>query len=276
MQSRLLTQIGGLFCMVALLGLSACNSSESNSAGAVLGQDQTQGNKTEIPSPSQDETNPSPLPTVTSTPSPLPSTTPTPEPTPTPSTVGSSCSGSSTNQYCLGLKYVVYADSSGTPVVTQDQAISNLKSINEVWSQCGIAFQMDSFLAADPEEYRLTFNTANTSELDDIRAAFEESSTLLVVTTGKWNRSGTLGNTGANAWTNMPGQTYLGSILEAPVGTYPNIIAHEIGHYLNLGHVSDQSDLMNPIIYDTSKKLTTSQCSEAKSAINYFWKKMIR
>jgi hypothetical protein len=174
------------------------------------------------------------------------------------------------------LKYVVYVDSNGTPVVTQDQAISNLKSINQVWSKCSIAFQIDQFLASNPSDYQLTFNTANSSELDDIRSAYEESSTILVVTTGKWNRSGSLGSTGANAWTNMPGQTYLGSILEAPVGTYPNIIAHEIGHYLNLDHLNDQSNLMNPMIYDTSTQLTSSQCSEAQSAINYYWKKMMR
>jgi hypothetical protein len=67
-----------------------------------------------------------------------------------------------------------------------------------------------------------------------------------------------------------------GAILERPVASFANIIAHELGHYLNLYHVSDATDIMNPIIYSSSTKLTSSQCATARSAASFFWSKMYR
>jgi hypothetical protein len=195
---------------------------------------------------------------------------------PASSVVGAGCSSSDPNKMCVALKYVAYLDSTGTPTVTQAQAISNVSAMNEIYAQCNIAFQIDEYKAVDAASLGLTYQTANLSELDKIRAALENETTLLIVTTGTWNRSGTLGNTGANAWTNMPGGDVFGAILERPVATYSNIVAHEIGHYLNLDHVSSTSDLMSPIIYDYSTTLTSSQCSTMRSAVNYFWPKMKR
>jgi hypothetical protein len=74
----------------------------------------------------------------------------------------------------------------------------------------------------------------------------------------------------------LPGGPPYGAILEQPVGTFPNIVAHELGHYMNLDHVSDTSDLMNPIIYSTSTSIYPSQCNTTRSADNYFWTKMLR
>ena len=226
---------------------------------------------TSTPSPSA-----SPVATPTASPAPTPTTSPAPTPSPTSTTVGSSCHSSNSDILCTGLKYVVYTDSKKKPVVTQSQAISNLTVMNKIFAQCQIAFQIDEFLAVDPTLYNLTFNTANDYELDNIRKVFDDSTHLLVVTTGTWNRNGSLGNTGANAWANMPGDSDMGAILEAAVGTYSNIITHEIGHYLNLDHANDSSNLMNPVIYDTSTGLTASQCREARNTINVYWKRMIR
>jgi hypothetical protein len=190
--------------------------------------------------------------------------------------VGPTCKSGDTSKVCLSLKYVAYKSPSGTPVVTQDDAIKNIKDINQVWSQCGVAFQIGSYVAADPKASGLKYNTANNAELDDIRKAYGDETNLLVATTGPWDREGTLGNTAANAWTAMPGENLYGAILEKSVGTFGNIIAHELGHYIGLDHVSDESDLMNPVIYDSSSKLTQDQCSTARSTIASDWQRMVR
>lgn len=103
------------------------------------------------------------------------------------------CAEKTDSNYCIALKYVTYKNSKGTPVVTENEAHENVISINKIWSQCQINFKIDAYLAADPDTYSLTYNTANASELNVIRRTFDDSLTFLVVTTGKWDRSGTLG-----------------------------------------------------------------------------------
>ena len=177
---------------------------------------------------------------------------------------------------CLGLKYVVYDDPNSAPVVSPDDSVKNIQEINSIWSQCKIAFQIDEYLPVNPSDYGLGYNTSSMDELDPIRKAFQEDAMLVVVTTGVWDRTGSLGSTAANAWTSMPGEDFLGVVLESAVGTYSNIIAHELGHYLSLDHVSDGADLMNPIIYQNSMDLSSSQCRKSQLAIRNYWKKMIR
>lgn len=189
---------------------------------------------------------------------------------------GSGCAGKKPNQICLALKYLVFKNSSGTPVVSQTGADGIVSEVNSIWEQCGIYFTLEKYLAIDPNDYHLEYRTANYSDLTEIRNLFSDSNTLLVATTGTWNRYGSLGNTGANAWTSMPGSDPYGAILESPVSTNSNIIAHELGHYLNLLHVSDSYALMNPIIYSNSMNIYSSQCSTARSAALYFWQNMLR
>lgn len=189
---------------------------------------------------------------------------------------GSGCEGASTNLICLAVKYVVFQDSSGTPVVSETEARFLIDEINAIWKQCGIQFSLEKYLSIDPYEYGLAYRTANFEDLAKIREIFAESRTLLVVTTGSWNRSGSLGSTGANAWTNLPGNDLYGAILESEVGENENIIAHELGHYLNLLHVTDSYALMNPVIYSNSLNIYDSQCSTARSAALYFWQNMLR
>ena len=190
------------------------------------------------------------------------------------SLVGTSCKSNDSNQICLGLKYVVYKNSKGESVVSQPDAVKNVDNINKLWKQCGIAFQIDEFVAADAPTDKLSHNPANMGELDDIRKVYSDANTLLVVTTGKWDRSGSLGNTGANAWTSMPGEDLYGAIHESTVGTFSNIMAHELGHYLNLDHMNDESDLMNPIIADSSTKLTQQQCASARASVSTYWQRI--
>jgi hypothetical protein len=190
--------------------------------------------------------------------------------------VGDTCKAGDSNHLCLALKYVGYKADDGTPTVSQNDAISNVKQINKLWNQCDLGFQIENYSAINPKDSGLKYNTANTSELDDIRKAESSDTALVVVTTGTWDRSGSLGDTPANAWTAMPGESLYGAILEKPVGTFGNIVAHELGHYVGLDHVSDESDLMNPVIYDSSTQLTKDQCSTARTTVASYWQKMER
>lgn len=203
-----------------------------------------------------------------------------PEPGPTSAPrppIGESCQSGNPNQICLALKYVTYIDpTTELPVIDQAGALNNLQVFNQLWSQCGIGFQIEQFISVQPSDYGLNFNTASLAELDQVRSAFADNGELLVVTTGTWDRSGTLGQSEANAWTTMPGTGPYGTVLEEPVSTIPNMVGHELGHYLNLLHVSDDTDLMNPIIYTSSMALTSDQCSTVRAAAAFFWPQMYR
>src|SRR5262249_8570274 len=119
--------------------------------------------------------------------------------------LGPSCTGNDLGKLCLGLKYVVYKDSSGNPVANEQEAIANLARMNELHSACGISFQIDEFDEIDPRQVGLPFHISELSDLDQIRSRFGDSDRLLIVTTGSWGRGGSLGETSANAWTAMPG-----------------------------------------------------------------------
>jgi hypothetical protein len=189
--------------------------------------------------------------------------------------IGPSCQGGSS--ICLALKYVSYVDpSDNAPIVSQSEAVANVQSINQLWNQCGVQFQMEKYLAAKPADYQLNFQTQSYAELDQVRTAFADNGEMLVVTTGTWDRSGTLGESTANAWTAMPGTGVHGTVLEEPVSGFANIIAHELGHYLNLVHVTDDTDLMNPIIFTDSAVLSSDQCSGTRTAAAFFWPQMYR
>jgi hypothetical protein len=189
--------------------------------------------------------------------------------------LGTSCSSDDPNKICLAVSFVAYSKD-GKEVVTEAQAEQDIQGINKVWEQCGVAFELDKYAAVNPVDYKLDYNTRNQADLDDVRRAFMDNETLLVTVTGTWDRTGTLGNTGANAWTSMPGEGIYGAILEDTVGTFSNIIGHELGHYLSLDHVSDTSNLMNPVIYDSSIQLSQDQCNSARAAAGSYWKAMQR
>jgi hypothetical protein len=161
----------------------------------------------------------------------------------------------------LALKFVEFTGKDGKAVITQDQVNRVITGVNTLYSQCNIHFQLESYQAADPAQYNLDYNTGTMDAMDKIRAPFDSEKSLVVVNTGSWDH-GAMGP--ANAWTAMPGQAPSGAVLEGPVADNANIVAHELGHYLNLDHVSDQSNLMNPIIYTDSTQISSSQCDEMR------------
>jgi len=185
------------------------------------------------------------------------------------------CKSGNSDYLCLALKYVVFKNANDEPTVRQSAAIANLGSINELWKQCHVGFDISEYEAVDPRDYGLRYQTANDNELYAIRRAFNDRSHMLVVTTGTWDRSGSLGSTGANAWTSMPGEGVYGVVMEKPVGTFPNIIAHELGHYMSLEHVGNAVNLMNPLIYNNSRQLTQYQCAAVRRAVSEYWQKML-
>jgi Matrixin len=190
--------------------------------------------------------------------------------------IGESCASSDPNHLCLALRYVTFRDPNGVPGVSENLAVANVRRVNRVWSACRIGFQIEDYEATNPQDYGLALHIAGYPELDEIRSKFETPDKLLVATTGSWNRTGGLGTTPANAWTAMPGSAPYGIVLEQPVGGYANLVAHELGHYLNLDHVSDKADLMNAVIYDSSVTLTQDQCTTARTTATGVWSSMLR
>ncbi|MDR3607523.1 MAG: hypothetical protein P4M08_09095 [Oligoflexia bacterium] len=191
--------------------------------------------------------------------------------------LGAPCLSDDPDALCLGVKVIAYANpATGIPTLEATDVIRDMQNVNSVWSQCRIGFQVDNYSSVDPARHKLNFDTAESDDLTKIRNNFSTDKSLLLVSTGAWNRHGSLGRTPANAWTAMPGSGLYGAIIEQPVVTTPNMVAHELGHYLNLQHIDDATDLMNPVIYPTSGVLTAEQCDTARSAATTYWSKMLR
>lgn len=180
--------------------------------------------------------------------------------------VGNGCS--SKDSICLGLRYISYDEGNG-PISSAQQAATDVAAINRIWAQCGIEFQIDSYEAVDPTKYGLGSGAAAANQTNAIRNAFNDGRTLLVVYTGYWG-------TTKNAWTSMPGSPPYGAILESSVVNYPNIVAHELGHYLGLDHYDVTTNVMDTLIYPNSSQLESWQCDTARGVATGTWSAMLR
>lgn len=185
--------------------------------------------------------------------------------------VSAPCGTGDPHHLCLGTRWVSYEDGNGAPVLSRNQALSNLATLNQIWSQCDIGFQMEEYDPVDPARYGLAFGPEAENQLDPIRARFNDGRTLLAVTTGPW--SGV-----KNAWTSMPGSPPYGAVMEAGIVDYGDgiIYAHEFGHYLGLAHVPDPTDVMDPVIYTDSDRITGAQCASARRTAHALWSPMLR
>ena len=238
-------------------GLQTSSGSQTQ-AGAGQSSSVPPGTDTQLPSP---QTSP---PSASPTPTPSASATPLVE-------VGESCTGDP-SRTCLAVHFVAYQNSSGTPTASESQAATIIQTMNQIFAQCAIGFQIENYEAVNPNQYGLDYGANSQNQLNQIRRTFDlPSNQLLAVTTGPWGTS-------VNAWTNMPGEGLYGAIMEASIVTYGKgiIYAHEFGHYLGLDHVSNSANLMNPIIYTTSTQLSPSQCQFAQSTLHAYWAEMIR
>ena len=198
---------------------------------------------------------------------------PAPAPAPTGSNLtGESCISGDPSKICLAVHFVSYVDSAGTPVADATQAAAILSTMNRLWSQCGIGFQIEKYEAVDPARSGLAYGSASQGQTDQIRTAFAQpADQLLAVTTGPWG-------TAVNAWTNMPGSPPYGAVMEASIVSYGDgiIYAHEFGHYLGLDHVGDTSNLMDAVIYTSSTVINSDQCQTARDTANGAWSAMLR
>ena len=161
----------------------------------------------------------------------------------------------------LALKFVEFARD-GHPILTRTQAVRVVESINSVYAQCGLQLRLEEYDLVDPAEYGLNYKINSADEMDSVRAPFDSSRFLVVIHTDAWDH-GPMGP--ANAWTAMPGQVPAGAVLEAPVAANGNITAHELGHYLGLDHAHDHYELMNPIIYGDSIRITPAECRQMRA-----------
>jgi hypothetical protein len=166
-----------------------------------------------------------------------------------------------TGTMTLALKFVEFTQG-GKPVATQDTINKVVAGINQLYAQCNLKVKAEQVTQVDPAQYGLTYSESSMDVMEKIRTPFDDAKYLVVTDTGAWDHAA-MGP--ANAWTAMPGQSPSGAVLESLVADNGNITAHELGHYLNLDHVSDESNMMNPIIYDASTHITSAQCQEMRN-----------
>lgn len=186
--------------------------------------------------------------------------------------LGESCVSGDADKICLAMNFVTYQDSGGRAVASKAQAATILRKMNELFSQCGIGFQVEKYEVADPAAHGLSYGAASQNETDQIRREFStDDDKLLAVTTGPWG-------TAVNAWTSMPGEGTYGAVMEASIVGYGDgiIYAHEFGHYLGLDHAGSSTNLMSPVISTNSTALTSAQCQEARQTVRSYWSAMTR
>jgi hypothetical protein len=173
----------------------------------------------------------------------------------------------------LALKYVVYQDATGNPVISEKTARKVTEGINQLYKSCKIEFVPEKYEPVQPQKIGFDFNTQSMNELDPIRSHFAEANRLVVVNTGDWNHN-SMGT--ANAWTAMPGSMPAGAIIEANAASFAGIVAHELGHYLSLDHLDENINVMNPVIYESSNRFEPWQCDEMRQSAFKHWRPMVR
>jgi hypothetical protein len=157
----------------------------------------------------------------------------------------------------LALKFVEFVGENGQPVLSHGQVERVTEGMNRVFRICGIQFRLEDYLAVNPRSYGLGPESISMDSLDRIRGPFDTPKELVVINTGAWNHR-IMGT--ANAWTMMPGELPSGSVIEGPVADDTALVAHEMGHYLSLEHVSDSANMMNATIYNSSTVIQNWQC----------------
>ena len=167
----------------------------------------------------------------------------------------------------IALRYLAFKDPRQGKAVIDESAVARMVSrMNQVWAQCQVSFRLDDYAALDPARYGARFNPANFAELDRLREATRDTRYLTMISTGKWDRSGDLGDSGSNCYSSFPSDSADGIVCEARVAANPLLHAHEAGHWLNLKHTKGR-DLMNHFVGATNDVLTHDQCVLARSAI---------
>jgi hypothetical protein len=161
----------------------------------------------------------------------------------------------------LALKFVEFQKQDGQPILSESSVKDLVARINPYFENCKIRFQMEDYQSFDPKPIGLTFSIGSPKDMRTFRKPFDDSRYLVVINTHEWDH----GKMGApNAWTALPGEVPSGVVMEAPVAAYPGLVAHELGHYLSLKHVSNSHNLMSSVIYRDSRNFTSEQCNQMR------------
>jgi hypothetical protein len=184
-------------------------------------------------------------------------------------------------QLDIAVRYLSFTDSNGTAVVNQGEVQEAMDYASRIWAQCGIGFRLENFQEIQAESIGTRFNPANYSELDQMRINTQQDTDLIFIATGKWNRSGTLGSSGSNCFSSFPGDEAEGIVCEKSSAASPTMIAHEVGHWVDLRHTNSPStdgvddtnagnvgnNLMDHFVGPSNTEMTRGQCARARSAI---------
>ncbi len=173
----------------------------------------------------------------------------------------------------LAARYVaVREDDSDNSVPTHDDAQTLMTNVSAVWSQCNVRFILDEYLSPVADGTKLLFNPANQSELDALRAAYDDGTHIVYIATGKWNRKGgDLGNDGSNGWSTVPGMNPQGTVIEARVAKNTLLVSHETGHLFGgLLHVNGSDQLMNHFVTPQTTRLSQSECKDARATVQKY------
>lgn len=181
----------------------------------------------------------------------------------------------------IAVRYLAFTDSSGAPVAQNGAVQQMVEGMSRYWRQCAIQFSLEEYQSIDAGSIGARYNPSNYSELDEMRMATQNDSQLTVIGTGAWNRSGSLGASGSNCYSSFPGDRAEGIVCEFKSAAKDFMMAHEVGHWLNLRHTNSPStdavddthsgnvagNLMDHVVATSHDKMTPGQCYRAREAI---------
>ncbi|MEW6055242.1 MAG: M12 family metallo-peptidase [Bdellovibrionota bacterium] len=182
----------------------------------------------------------------------------------------------------IAVRYLSFRDSSGTAVASESKVRNMIDNdVAAVWRQCGISFKLERYEAVDASYANARYSPANYSELNQMRINTQSENDLVIIGTGTWNRAGDLGNSGSNCYSSFPGDRAEGIVCEKKSAGSSLIMAHEVGHWLNLRHTNSPTtdavndttsrnvayNLMDHIVRPSNDELTKGQCVRARTAI---------
>ena len=184
----------------------------------------------------------------------------------------------------IAVRYLAFTDSTGKAVAEQAAAQQMVEGMSRYWRQCNIQFALEEFKAIDAGSINARYNPSNYSELDEMRMATQNDSQLTLIGTGVWNRSGSLGNSGSNCYSSFPGDRAEGIVCEFKSAAKDFMMAHEVGHWLNLRHTNSPTtdavddthsgnvanNLMDHVVAASHGDMTAGQCYRAREAIGSF------
>jgi hypothetical protein len=197
--------------------------------------------------------------------------------------ISPTCISSDADQLCIGVKNVSLIDSS-QPTPTVDEVILDIAQMNQVWKQCKIAFQLESYQAVTATSLGLSFeldhqNPYDTSITDQYLKPFIDKNSLL------WMNVGTIKiatswyyGTGLTAGLGVsetlghgdPFYITLRGIFTSETTPHTAGLAFALGVFQGLSSVYDVTNVMSNLDVSTAypgksqNLLTSDQCQEAR------------